>query len=38
MSPAGAIPAHTIAGQYPIEVADTRFNLNTYASCRGNTK
>ncbi|HWI30027.1 MAG TPA: aconitate hydratase AcnA [Microbacterium sp.] len=36
LSPAGAIPAHTPAGRYLTELGVPRFELNTYASRRGN--
>jgi aconitate hydratase len=36
LSPAGAIPPHTPAGRYLIERGVQRFDLNTYASRRGN--
>jgi aconitate hydratase len=36
MSPAGAIPVHTPAGQYLTGLGVERFQLNTYASRRGN--
>ncbi|MDH2416093.1 aconitate hydratase [Nocardioides sp. CER19] len=36
VSPAGAIPAHTPAGRYLTELGVERFQLNTYASRRGN--
>jgi aconitate hydratase len=36
LSPAGAIPAHTSAGKYLLERGVARFELNTYASRRGN--
>jgi aconitate hydratase len=36
VSPAGAIPPHTPAGQYLTGLGTTRFDLNTYASRRGN--
>ena len=36
VSPAGAIPVHTPAGQYLTGLGVERFQLNTYASRRGN--
>ncbi|MFD7076153.1 aconitate hydratase AcnA [Nocardioides sp. NPDC059952] len=36
VSPAGAIPVHTPAGRYLTELGVERFQLNTYASRRGN--
>ncbi|RSM68242.1 aconitate hydratase AcnA [Actinoplanes sp. ATCC 53533] len=36
ISPAGAIPAHTPAGRYLEDLGVTRFEINTYASRRGN--
>jgi aconitate hydratase len=36
VSPAGAIPAHTPAGEYLTGLGVERFQLNTYASRRGN--
>jgi aconitate hydratase len=36
ISPAGAIPPHTPAGRYLTELGVPRFELNTYASRRGN--
>jgi aconitate hydratase len=36
VSPAGAIPVHTPAGQYLSGLGVQRFQLNTYASRRGN--
>ncbi len=36
LSPAGAIPPHTPAGQYLLSRGTARFELNTYASRRGN--
>jgi aconitate hydratase len=36
ISPAGAIPPHTPAGQYLASLGVPRFELNTYASRRGN--
>ncbi|WP_448624342.1 aconitate hydratase AcnA [Geodermatophilus sp. URMC 64] len=36
ISPAGAIPPHTPAGQYLTGLGVPRFELNTYASRRGN--
>ncbi|WP_027930205.1 aconitate hydratase AcnA [Amycolatopsis thermoflava] len=36
VSPAGAIPPHTPAGQYLTGLGVPRFDLNTYASRRGN--
>ena len=36
MSPAGAIPVQTPAGQYLTSLGVERFQLNTYASRRGN--
>mgnify|MGYP000147404844 CR=1 FL=1 len=36
LSPAGAIPVHTPAGQYLMDRGVPRFQLNTYASRRGN--
>ena len=36
VSPAGAIPVHTPAGQYLTDLGVERFQLNTYASRRGN--
>jgi aconitate hydratase len=36
ISPAGAIPPHTPAGQYLAGLGVPRFELNTYASRRGN--
>jgi aconitate hydratase len=36
VSPAGAIPPHTPAGRYLTELGVPRFELNTYASRRGN--
>ncbi|GAB3617259.1 aconitate hydratase AcnA [Okibacterium endophyticum] len=36
LSPAGAIPVHTPAGQYLLDRGVQRFELNTYASRRGN--
>ncbi|MCW2830513.1 MAG: aconitate hydratase [Aeromicrobium sp.] len=36
VSPAGAIPVHTPAGQFLTEAGVARFQLNTYASRRGN--
>jgi aconitate hydratase len=36
VSPAGAIPPHTPAGRYLTELGVERFELNTYASRRGN--
>jgi aconitate hydratase len=36
ISPAGAIPPRTPAGQYLTELGVARFELNTYASRRGN--
>ena len=36
VSPAGAIPVHTPAGQYLTALGVERFQLNTYASRRGN--
>ena len=36
VSPAGAIPARTPAGRYLTERGTARFELNTYASRRGN--
>ncbi|MFD3486569.1 aconitate hydratase AcnA [Streptomyces sp. NPDC058665] len=36
ISPAGAIPPHTPAGRYLTERGVERFQLNTYASRRGN--
>ncbi|MGR6963242.1 aconitate hydratase AcnA [Geodermatophilus sp. URMC 61] len=36
ISPAGAIPPHTPAGQYLTELGVPGFELNTYASRRGN--
>jgi aconitate hydratase len=36
VSPAGAIPPQTPAGQYLTELGVPRFELNTYASRRGN--
>ena len=36
VSPAGAIPPHTPAGQYLTGLGVPRFELNTYASRRGN--
>lgn len=36
VSPAGAIPVHTPAGRYLSGLGVERFQLNTYASRRGN--
>jgi aconitate hydratase len=36
ISPAGAIPPHTPAGRYLTSLGVARFDLNTYASRRGN--
>jgi aconitate hydratase len=36
VSPAGAIPPHTPAGRYLSDLGVERFELNTYASRRGN--
>ena len=36
VSPAGAVPMHTPAGQYLTQLGVERFQLNTYASRRGN--
>lgn len=36
ISPAGAIPARSVAGQYLTGLGVERFQLNTYASRRGN--
>jgi aconitate hydratase len=36
ISPAGAIPPRTPAGRYLTELGTARFDLNTYASRRGN--
>jgi aconitate hydratase len=36
VSPAGAIPVHTPAGEYLTALGVERFQLNTYASRRGN--
>lgn len=36
LSPAGAIPAHTPAGEYLLARGVPRYELNTYASRRGN--
>ncbi|WP_448616478.1 aconitate hydratase AcnA [Modestobacter sp. URMC 112] len=36
ISPAGAVPPHTPAGQYLAGLGVPRFELNTYASRRGN--
>lgn len=36
LSPAGAIPASSVAGQYLESLGTSRANLNTYASRRGN--
>jgi aconitate hydratase len=36
ISPAGAIPPHTSAGQHLLGLGVERFELNTYASRRGN--
>ncbi|WP_210509077.1 aconitate hydratase AcnA [Naasia sp. SYSU D00057] len=36
LSPAGAIPPHTPAGEYLLERGVQRFQFNTYASRRGN--
>lgn len=36
VSPAGAIPVHTPAGRYLTSLGVERFELNTYASRRGN--